>query len=253
MIKRILLSAVVTFGLILGFTVAPASAASRSEIWIDGTSVTVQPIKSSGKSKVTIKVNFGGTSGFVLDETFEPSVILQSDVGYDFAYFDLEPTSKADIWTATYYLPNYSQVGKWWLGVSAWADWANGDWDTYDKEFQQSFNVQRPSKLTLNATPEPVDKGDRVTVTGRLQLLRFKYEYAGSGAYWSNLSSQKVKLYFDPTGSEPRRYVTTVTTNSSGVYSWTWKASRTGIWSAEYAGTASRAFVKSAGDKIVVG
>lgn len=253
MLKRIFLSAVVTIGLVLGFTVAPASAYGGKEIWIDGTSVTVEPIKSSSRSKVTIRVNFGGTSGFVLDETFEPSVTIQSDAGYDFDYFDLQPTSKRDVWTATTYLPNYSQVGKWWLGVSAWADWADGGWDTYDQEFQQSFNVQRQSKLTLNATPEPVDKGDRVTVTGRLQLLRFHEEYWGQGAYWSNLSGQKVKLYFDPTGSEPRRYVTTVTTNSSGVYAWTWKASRTGIWSAEYAGTSSRTFVRSAGDKIAVG
>jgi hypothetical protein len=252
MIKRILVSAVVSLGLVLGLAVAPASAAG-SEIWIDGTSVTVEPIKPYASSKVVIRVNFGGTAGFRLDETFEPSVTLDSDIGYGFEYFDLEPTSRADIWTATYYLPNDSQVGKWWLGVSAWADWDNGDWDTYDKDFQQSFNVQRPSKLTLNATPEPVDKGDRVKVTGRLQLLRFEYEYSGSGPYWSNLSSQKVKLYFDPAGSDPRRYVTTATTNSSGVYLWTWNASRTGVWSAEYAGTASRTFVVSAGDKVVVG
>lgn len=249
MIRRLLLSAVLSIGLVLGFTVAPASA-TTNQLSIDGTSVTVQPIKSSGRSKVTIVVNFGGPSGYTLDD---PYVVLQSDAGYDFDMIYLEPTSRYDRWTATYYIPNYSTPGKWWLGVYAWADWANGDWDTYDKEFQQSFNVKRPSKLTLNATPEPVDKGDRVTVTGRLQLLRFTYEYSGSGAYWSNLSGQKVKLYFDPAGSEPRKYVTTVTTNSSGVYTYKWWASRTGTWTAEYAGTASRTSVRSAGDKIAVG
>jgi hypothetical protein len=246
-IKRILLSAVVSLGLILGFTVAPASASA--ELSIDATSVTVEPIKSSGRSKVTIFVNFGGPSGYTLDD---PYVVIESDAGFDYYSVDLEPTSRYDVWKGTYYIPNYSTPGKWWLSVRAWADW-NSDSDYYSKDFQQSFNVQRPSKLTLNAAPEPVDKGDRVSVTGKLQLLRFSDEYYGTGAYWSNLSTQKVKLYFDPTGTEARRYVTTVTTNSSGVYQWTWKASRTGVWSAEYAGTASRTFVVSAGDKVVVG
>lgn len=244
MIKRILLSVVVTIGLVLGFAVAPASAASK-QLTIDGASVKVEPIKSSGRSKVTIVVNFGGPSGYTLDD---PYVLIQSDAGYDFDMLYLEPTSKYDRWTATTYIPNSSTPGKWWLGVSAWADWPNGDWDSYYKEFQQSFKVQRPSKLTLDAKPEPVEKGDRVTITGRLQVLRFKDDYFGEGAYWANQSGQKVRLYFDPTGSAPRSYVTTVTTNSSGVYSWKWKSTKTGVWTAEYAGTASRAFVKSAGD-----
>jgi hypothetical protein len=50
-----------------------------------------------------------------------------------------------------------------------------------------------------------------------------------------------VKVYFDPTGKSPKKYVGSTTTNSHGNYSRAFKQKVSGTWSVVYAGTSTYA------------
>jgi len=90
------------------------------------------------------------------------------------------------------------------------------------------FTVKRPSSLTLDASPEPVKKGKTLTTKGTLKI---------DGKV---LSGAQVKIYFKATGATSYTYKGAATTNSKGIYSKSFTASKTGIWKATYAGSTTR-------------
>jgi hypothetical protein len=85
-------------------------------------------------------------------------------------------------------------------------------------------SIKRPSTLTLNASPEPVRKGQKITAKGLLKVNGKVYAKA------------TVKMYFRANGASTWTYRGAATTNSRGVYSKRFTATRSGVWKAVYEG-----------------
>ncbi|MER6343639.1 calcium-binding protein [Streptomyces sp. NPDC001595] len=139
------------------------------------------------------------------------------------------------------YLSNAS-AGTWY--VDAWIDANDGDYIW--KEKAGSFKFQRASKLTVNASPEPVTKGKTITVTGKLTRANWEtLKYAG-------YSSQSVKLQFRKKGASTYTTLKTITSNSYGDLKTTVTASTDGYFRYSFAGTTTTPAVSAAGDFVDV-
>jgi hypothetical protein len=109
-----------------------------------------------------------------------------------------------------------------------------------------ALKVQRLSKLTVNASPEPVKKGKTITVTGKLSRANWDTDkYAG-------YSTQPVKLQFRKKNSSTYTTVKTIKTNSTGNLKTTVKASADGYFRYSFAGTTTTPAVSAAGDFVDV-
>jgi hypothetical protein len=106
--------------------------------------------------------------------------------------------------------------------------------------------VQRNSKLTVNAGPEPVTKGRTLTVTGKLTRANWEdNQYHG-------YSGQPVKLQFRKAGTTTYTTVKTVYTDSYGNLKATTTANYDGYWRFSFAGTTTTPAVSAAGDYVDV-
>ncbi|MFG3010267.1 hypothetical protein ACGFZB_07385 [Streptomyces cinerochromogenes] len=106
--------------------------------------------------------------------------------------------------------------------------------------------VQRYSKLTVNAGPEPVGKGKTLTVTGKLTRANWEdHQYHG-------YSGQPVKLQFKKAGTTTYTTVKTVNTDSYGNLKTTTTANYDGYWRFSFAGTSTTPAVSAAGDYVDV-
>ncbi|MEU6026685.1 hypothetical protein ABZ825_06635 [Streptomyces tauricus] len=109
-----------------------------------------------------------------------------------------------------------------------------------------STSLQRYSKLTVNASPEPVKKGKTITVTGALTRANWETnKYAG-------YTVQSVKLQFKKKGSSTYTDVKTVKSGSAGALKTTVKAAADGYFRYNFAGTTTTPAVKAAGDFVDV-
>ncbi|MFF3451124.1 hypothetical protein ACFYXJ_28725 [Streptomyces sp. NPDC002667] len=109
-----------------------------------------------------------------------------------------------------------------------------------------STRLQRYSRLTVNAAPEPVKKGGTITVTGAL-----------TRASWDDLryhgyTAQPVKLQFRKKGSSTYTTVKTITSSSTGSLKTTVKAASDGYFRYSFAGTSTTSAVNAAGDYVDV-
>ncbi|MFF3415023.1 hypothetical protein ACFYW9_10020 [Streptomyces sp. NPDC002698] len=130
------------------------------------------------------------------------------------------------------------------------SDGDGGDWSKVGRVYQDIpttiVKLQRASRLTVNAAPEPVKKGRTVTVTGKL-----------SRANWEDLqyhgyTGQPVQLQFRKKGSDTYTTVKTVTTDSVGNLKATMTATVDGYFRYSFAGTTTTPAVKAAGDYVDV-
>lgn len=114
----------------------------------------------------------------------------------------------------------------WWraeFGGNAEARSSVSDTDRVDvKAADKASRIVR-----FDASPEPVDKGDRVELTGFLQVEG-----------WQGLPGQKVSILFKADGSSKWEYVTSDVTGRDGRFWATANAVTSGWWRAEFAGTA---------------
>jgi len=109
-----------------------------------------------------------------------------------------------------------------------------------------SPKVQRTSKLTVNAAPEPVKKGKTITVTGKLTRADWETnKYAG-------VSSQSVTLQFRKAGTTTYTNVKGIKSTSGGALKTTVKASVDGYYRFTYAGISTTAGSSAAGDYVDV-
>ncbi|WP_406469278.1 single-stranded DNA-binding protein [Streptomyces hirsutus] len=138
------------------------------------------------------------------------------------------------------------------VGNNAAATWSLGtlvsanDYDYIHRDAATTFKVQRHSKLTVNAAPEPVKKGKTLTVTGKLSRANWETnKYAG-------YTNQSVKLQFRKKSSSTYTTVKTIKTNSTGNLKTTVKASVDGYFRYSFAGTATTPAVNAAGDFVDV-
>ncbi|WP_330458468.1 hypothetical protein OIB37_17125 [Streptomyces sp. NBC_00820] len=106
--------------------------------------------------------------------------------------------------------------------------------------------VQRVSRLTVNAAPEPVKKGATITVTGALTRANWDdNKYHG-------YTGQSVQLEFRKKNSKKYTLVKTVKTDSRGNLKTTVKASVDGYFRYNFAGTTTTPAIAAAGDFVDV-
>ncbi|WP_210589955.1 single-stranded DNA-binding protein [Streptomyces sp. GESEQ-35] len=120
------------------------------------------------------------------------------------------------------------------------------DYDYIHRDAATTFKVQRASKLTVNASPEPVKKGRTVTVTGKLSRANWEdNQYHG-------YTNQSVKLQFRKKGSTTYTTVKTIKSNSTGNLKATVTASTDGYFRYSFAGTTTTPAVSATGDFVDV-
>ncbi|MFF2329139.1 MULTISPECIES: DUF5707 domain-containing protein [unclassified Streptomyces] len=134
-------------------------------------------------------------------------------------------------------------AGTWHVSAGALA---GNNTDVAYTDFYGTARVQRLSKLTVNAAPEPVKKGKTITVTGKLSRANWEdHKYHG-------YTVQPVKLQFRKKTSSTYTTVKTIKTNSTGNLKTTVKASVDGYWRYSFAGTSTTPAVTTAGDFVDV-
>jgi hypothetical protein len=133
-------------------------------------------------------------------------------------------------------------AGTWHVAAAALANDGSEYWNDYYK----THKVQRFSKLTVNASPEPVQKGKTLTVTGKLTRANWETgKYAG-------YSGQSVKLQYRKKDSSTYTTLKTIKTNTYGDLKTTVTASADGYYRYSFAGTTTTPAVNAAGDYVDV-
>ncbi|MFC8591210.1 DUF5707 domain-containing protein [Streptomyces atroolivaceus] len=134
-------------------------------------------------------------------------------------------------------------AGTWHVTAGALAgDQSSVAWNDYHSKAR----VQRLSKVTVNASPEPVKKGKTLTVTGKLSRANWE-----TGTY-KGYAAQAVKLQFRKKTSSTYTTVKTIKSSSTGALKTTVKASVDGYWRYSFAGTSTTPTVTAAGDFVDV-
>ncbi|MFC8263706.1 calcium-binding protein [Streptomyces sp. NPDC057291] len=138
------------------------------------------------------------------------------------------------------------------VGNSAAATWNLGtlvsanDYDYIHRDAATTFKVQRYSRLTTNASPEPVKKGKTITVTGLLSRANWDTnKYMG-------YTQQKVTLQYRKKTSSTYTTVKTVTSSSTGSLKTTVTASADGYFRYKFASTSTTPAVTSTSDFVDV-
>ncbi|MGW3648501.1 hypothetical protein [Streptomyces sp. NPDC000878] len=146
-------------------------------------------------------------------------------------------------------------AGKWKAYAYAVAfngqDFGSDDFDVtkvgyVEKDGLAGPNLLRHSKLTVNATPEPVKKGKTITVTGKLTRANW------DGGNYTGYASQPVKLQFKKNGTSTYTTLKTIKTTTKGDLKTTVKATADGFFRYVFAGTATTAALGAAPDFIDV-
>ncbi|MEW2130738.1 hypothetical protein [Streptomyces sp. NPDC005435] len=158
-------------------------------------------------------------------------------------------TGKIDIYPGDGFLFN-SDAGSWKGAALAFdldpVDPENGDVAWADQGALGKTSVLRNSKLTVNASPEPVKKGKTITVTGA--LTRANWEDNKYHGY----TKQSVQLQYRKKNSTTYTTLKTVTTDSKGNLKTTVKASADGYFRYKFAGTSTTPAVTATGDFVDV-
>ncbi|MFJ2905392.1 hypothetical protein ACIQOU_16290 [Streptomyces sp. NPDC091279] len=114
------------------------------------------------------------------------------------------------------------------------------------KDKVAAFNLQRLSKLTVDASPEPVKKGKTITVTGKLSRANWE-----TGTY-AGYTVQPVKLQFRKKSATTYTTVKTIKSNSTGNLKTTTKATVDGYFRYSFAGTSTTPAINATGDYVDV-
>ncbi|RPF34387.1 hypothetical protein [Streptomyces sp. TLI_185] len=146
-----------------------------------------------------------------------------------------------------------AQSGAWKSGAFAVAfngeDPSNPNLDNVGvatKDNVATTKLQRLSKLTVNATPEPVKKGKTITVVGKLSRANWEdNKYHG-------YSTQPVKLQFRKKGSSTYTTLKTIKTSTTGDLKTTTTATVDGYYRYSFAGTTTTPAVNATGDFVDV-
>ncbi|WP_258314586.1 hypothetical protein [Streptomyces sp. Act143] len=120
------------------------------------------------------------------------------------------------------------------------------DGDYWISDDIAEYKVKRASKLTTDATPEPVAKGARLTINGKL-----------SRADWEDLkyhgfTGQDVRLQYRPAGAAHYSTVKTVRTGDAGKLTTKVTVTSAGSWRWYFPGTTTTARIVSAGDAVTL-
>jgi hypothetical protein len=133
--------------------------------------------------------------------------------------------------------------------VQAWGE--EDDEETVDPAAQSMpLTLQRRASFgsSFNAGPEPVEKGKKITITGK--LVRIDWNGAKTLKYVG--FAGKARVQFKAAGASKYVTVKTVTASSKGKVSTTVKATKTGSWRLFYPGVSTTAPATSGSDAVKV-
>jgi hypothetical protein len=111
------------------------------------------------------------------------------------------------------------------------------------------FYVRRDVKMTFYADPEPVTKGQPITVSGVVKRLTFSP--AGVAKYVPYVN-KTVDIYWDPKGPGADRRVALLTTDADGSYSKKFTSTVDGVWRGMSRQTDRHAHAEEPGDFVDV-
>ncbi|MGW6741876.1 DUF5707 domain-containing protein [Streptomyces sp. NPDC055025] len=227
-----------------------AAAPTLGKVVVNGGKPIV--VGSTNAAKVTIAITASDDSGIA-----DASTILwfgdaiEDGSGYAFYQNEEAATCKAagattSTCTLTVTVDSLELINTdartWKVGAAALAN----DGEVVVKDASGTVKVQRQSKVTVNAAPEPVKKGGTITVTGSLTRADWdKNKYVGFG-------TQSVVLQFRKASSTAYTNVKGVKSSSTGALKTTVKATEDGYYRWNYLGIASTAPVAVAGDYVDV-
>ncbi|MFJ5779036.1 calcium-binding protein [Streptomyces sp. NPDC093094] len=150
-------------------------------------------------------------------------------------------TTRCDFW--------FTMGDGWWQNADAGAWRLYVDAEALDGDHHRkaaaSFTLQRASKLTVDAAPEPVTKGKPITVTGALSRVSW------NDFTYHRYANQPVRLQFrTPTGHYTT--VKTVTAGPTGHLRTVVTATRDGYWRYSYPGNTTTGPANAPGDYVDV-
>ncbi|MGC5410667.1 hypothetical protein ACPXCX_44240, partial [Streptomyces sp. DT225] len=106
--------------------------------------------------------------------------------------------------------------------------------------------VQRATRVTVNAAPESVVKGRTITVTGKVTRANWDtHTYQG-------YAGRTVSLQFKADGASSYTTVKKVTSGSTGSLNTTVTAAKSGTWRWKYYGNDTSGAKASTGDHVIV-
>ncbi|MET9440640.1 hypothetical protein [Streptomyces sp. NPDC006610] len=116
--------------------------------------------------------------------------------------------------------------------------------DTDDEDLP--LQVKRATRVSVNASPEPVAAGRTITVTGRVTRANWDtHTYQG-------YAGRTVSLQFKAAGASSYTTVKKVTSSSTGALKTTVKAGNSGTWRWSYYGNSTSGAKSSTGDYVAV-
>jgi hypothetical protein len=247
--------------LALAFSVvaaAPATATTGTidtgdiDQWFTAT-VSVKDAVVVGKKskKLVIDVYYEASNDFIL--SYDNYITLETAGGLGFDMFDLVDVSD-DHQRVVLTVPPAVYTDRWYVGLSASANIWDDYWGDYEgveylyDDRVASFTTKRNVILKTNATPEPVKKGTKVTVKGTADALAFTV--AGK-PYYKDFANKTLRVYFNPTGPKPEKYMGSVRTDKKGAYSRKFTQKVSGTWRVAFAATKTYA-AASAKDAVKV-
>lgn len=240
---------------VLGGTAANAEKSVYGGHWftVDKVEVSVQPLKRDSKTKITVTLKYRSDEKPEAYNT-TPRVQLNSSgekQSTDWELVELKYVSKG-VLRGSVYVDNDVSTGKWWVTSATafplWDKMSNGNYRDsvyYYDEWVKSFYLKRTTKVTVNASPEPVKKGATITVQGKLTKLSTGETFDHTDAKYTNYKNRYVKYYFDPAGSAGAKYMGKSLTSSYGNYKKTFPAVQDGRWFVKVDSTTNYTAVKS--------
>lgn len=246
--------AVVAGGAVAVFTAVAAAPAGAAEGGVSFTRVQVnggKPIVIGVSNEVAVPASFRMAT---THKWKWPAVFLYRSGSGDRLWHAIETSDcnkvssgVCDFNETMYFDPSVwdmhnSEAGAWKVGAEVRFEGDGSDFD--DKGL--TVYVKRNSRLTVNASPEPVSKNKTITVTGKVTRANWETrKYASYGG-------PQVSLQFKPAGTASYTTVKKVYANGSGDLRTTVKASKTGAWRWVYYGNTTTGPSTSSGDNVVV-
>lgn len=205
---------------------APANAAAGS-VQLSSTTVTLSP---TSHVYLTVNADFGACMEEGLIE-----VKAASGTGFDYKDFGRDDDGKVSV---KFPFAADDSTGKWYVSISgATCDYAS----TIEQDDIATFSVFRPTRIVkLDAAPEPIKKGKKLTVSGYLQRMD-PYGGSAGGPAYVVARGVKVAIQFKAKGTGTWVSGGTATSASSGRFAKTFTAAKDGYWRAVFPGSGTYA------------
>lgn len=249
--------AVVAGGAVLAFTGVAAVPAGAAEGGVAFSRVSVnggKPIVIGVQEEVEVHATFRMTTTLRYDSgpavfpyrgtTENPDTLWNTIIGGDCEVVD-RAKGICDFEEWLYIDPRHIDFGNEDAGTwrTAALVYLPGDAQDID-DMNLPLKVQRATRLTVNASPEPVAVGKTITVSGRLTRANWDtHTYQG-------YAGRTVSLQFKPTGASSYKTVRTAISSTTGSLKTTVKATGPGTWRWTYYGNSTSGASSSGGDHV---